>query len=92
MNSKLREILESVVDWAESGRTSMGRPNALEPDQAEKAIRQAVAEEMLELIDDIDKPKDGVMTWRTDSAWQQRDSLKTELRQKIKEWQGGEDE
>lgn len=93
-NSKLREILESVVDWVESGRTSMGRPNALEPDEAEKAIRQAVGEEMLELIDaEIEASKKNLAyaeennhSDRTIANWKGCIEGEMFCRQKIKEW------
>lgn len=35
----LPEILDGVVDWAESGRTKLGRPDStLTPSEAQKAI------------------------------------------------------
>lgn len=70
VNSKLRAILQDIH-------------NALCDDcqqitEAEKAIRQAVGEEMLELVDSCFEDNNGY--------------IDDKLRQKIKAWQGGEDE
>lgn len=97
MNSKLRDILNDfrqqtiVIDnnnslgggerGAEAFRSSL--------DQAEKAIRQAVSEEMLAMF-----PPMWVITEQPDEYARQKalgyNQGLAELRQKIKEWQGGE--
>lgn len=87
MNSKLRDILEQHANWAHRwGKdnpdtyiygTPTFKPRALETVEAEKAIRQAVGEEMLELVDSCFEDNNGY--------------IDDKLRQTIKQWQGGED-
>lgn len=85
MNSKLRDIFaEYYHRWVKYGY--YGNPEKLDQDtefnQFETAIRQAVGEEMLEMLDDVSAVIEGDESWL----------VKSELRQKIKEWQRGEDE
>ena len=85
MNSKLRKALERHANWAHRwgkknpstyiyGESS---PLLLDTVEAEKAIRQAVAEEILEIIDSPSATLVG-----SDGAWIKQ----AELRQKITEW------
>lgn len=81
MNSKLRNILNKLhfENLAHIGQThSSDDIHVLE---AEKAIRQAVGEEMLGLLPDKD--------YRFNYIDDFHEAVE-EIRQKIKQWQGGE--
>lgn len=46
----LEEVLESLVDWAESGRTTIGRPGARSPRLATQAIIQIIEQAKTEVV------------------------------------------
>lgn len=74
MNSKLRNILDDLTNSLVDIRTQLYLPDH-KIAEAEKAIRQAVAEEMLELIEA-----------NTDHDGSARSISVAKLRQKIKQW------
>ena len=100
MNSKLQDIL---VDLATTYAAEYRLRNEAKTDltvaihqsnankavvKAEKAIRQAVGDEMLEIVGpDIypERPSGG------SNSWKAQDELRAELRQKIKSWAGDGD-
>ena len=96
MNSKLREtisLLESKFAIAMHKSIQDGDPKHRESvlDEAEKAIRQAVGEEMLELVTDWCQCEGGYIT--TGGMAMEDDLVEKwscedcpELRQKIKQW------
>lgn len=96
MNSKVREAMAQTIQVTRIGRATDPKPEnevwfttqmqdlfVLDLTEAEKAIRKAVAEDMLELVgEDVytTRPSGG------SNVWKAQDELKAELRQKIKEW------
>ena len=94
MNSKLRKIIYHI-----SQHPLDDEDHEFDEDfeAAEKAIRQAVGEEMLEIIGENDHETRGTTQNPNNEKYHTRKSknrneLKAEIRQKIKQWQGGEDE
>lgn len=91
MNSKLRDIFaEYYHRWVKYGY--YGNPEKLDQDtefnQFDKAIRQAVAEDMLELVGE-DEKNPGIRKHIFAETFQgKRNKLRAELRQKIKEYGG----
>lgn len=84
MNSKLRKILEELSSESSSHSWQETDYDMLVT-EAEKAIKQAVAEEMLELLGDdavITTDDTGIDLARKSAA----NYVLMELRQKIKEW------
>lgn len=94
MNSKLRDILMDFDTWCLCGKDECALSQNFK--EAEKAIRQAVGEEMLGLVGDNEYGNIGYdgeeMVNETTEEMLYRNQLRAELRQKIKQWQGGEDE
>ena len=90
MNSKLREQLLRLMRYANT-LTPYKLDEPLDPfvddafSETEKAIRQAVGEELLELVgkDDYSERNGLVGLTHRDET---RNELKAELRQKIKQW------
>lgn len=92
MNSKLREALEELgMTEFHNGKTGAGVLSTA-VNKAEKAIRQAVGEEMLELLpdeiinDDAKRLRDGTFVRGDDMRRIGHNDCLRELRQKIKEW------
>ena len=90
MNSKLRvrEALDVLyMQGEDAGKSNYGSAThqIAAVTEAEKAIRQAVGEEMLELVgkDDYSERNGLVGLTHRDET---RNELKAELRQKIKQW------
>lgn len=83
MNSKLRDILEELHNnWLDDDFDPTD-PHAAE---AEKAIRKAVASEMLEIVGKNEK-NPGIRKHIFAETYEgKRNKLRAELRQKIKEW------
>lgn len=82
MNSKLRAELNLLFDDGRIAHANDKPPHVQVAyiDRAEKAIRQAVGEEMLELV-------------KSEPTWERSTMIDAEsLIEKIKQWQGGEDE
>ena len=104
MNSKLLEMLKHLyttavqdADGVMAGRKGYRMRYDEVPEQMEKAIRQAVGKEMLEIIGENDHETRGTTQNPNNEKYHTRKSknrneLKAEIRQKIKQWQGGEDE
>lgn len=100
MNSKLRDILSDYrLACALDEQMHFDKPKVkdtkwlqwqyeIHDTEAEKAIRQAVGEEMLAIIDSS-RGNDSVHNM---NANREREVLRFELRQKIKQWQGCEDD
>lgn len=94
MNSKLRDELNLLFDDGRIAYASDKPPHVHEVyiNRAEIAIRQVVGEEMLELIGD-DEQDTGIgqrLGAIAQAEMSGRNWQKRLLRQKIKQWQGGE--
>ncbi len=92
MNSKLRTELLKLVGHDDGVEFGDGYHDDTKCcpcpcKEAEKAIRQAVGEEMLMLVGKQRPYKGGSYSY-----WEGEKFARAELRQRIKQWQGGKDE
>lgn len=94
MNSKLRNILMDFDTWCLCGKDECVLSENFK--EAEKAIRQAVGEEMLELVGDLEPeeirnvPRDMPVNYAALEMKlikiRTKNDFRAELRQKIKQW------
>lgn len=80
----LDEILESLVDYVESGNTTLGRPAALSPLEAKAAINQHMLDTFMELIGDYESVRKS-MTLEQIHDVANRNSYRDELRKAVNE-------
>ena len=90
MNSKLRAEILKLIEESYSLGLDKAIPDMDNLNEAEKAIRKAVAKDMLELVGE-DDPFEQYLTSSKKSVGRQlknknRNDFRAELRQKIKEW------
>lgn len=91
MNSKLRAVIHQLIEEGYSLGLDRAIPDMENFDEAEKAIRQAVGEEMLGLKPNNPyKTTDGQVPESFEAPAHAYDVANGDWEQKIKQWQGGE--